>query len=155
MHDWNETCNFNMFGAVEVFFRDNFHFICAQFNPKPCDICLSRSDTSEDMQLLLSCHLIMLGVRPNLYLFLHCTFLKYIQPFYLESSENIFFICSVGWEDPQQWSEELGSEISLSHLKHTSSVFSAWQTHFPDSSPFNWTVFADHSGRGNISFYNF
>ena len=131
-------------------FCDNFHFICAQFNPKPCDICLSRLDTSEDMQLLLSCHLIMKGVRPS--------FALLFKNIYSQSSESIYFLQLFswwGWWDPQQWSEELGSEISLSHLKHTSSVFSAWQTHFPDSSPFNWTVFADHSTRGNISFYNF
>ena len=91
--------------------------------------------------------------------FLHCTFLKIDTAILFRIFRKYLFSSLLfswfGWWDPQQWSEELGSEISLSHLKHTSSVFSAWQTHFPDSSPFNWTVFADHSIRGNISFYNF
>ena len=130
-------------------FCDNFHFICAQFNPKPCDICLSRLDTSEDMQLLLSCHLIMKGVRPS--------FALLFKNIYIQSSENIYFLqyCSVGLDDEILSNEVKSLGVKFLYLiSNTHQVFLVLGKHTSLTAALLIERFLLIIQQGGISFYN-
>ena len=86
-----------------------------------------------------------------------CTalFKKYLQPFYLESSESIFFICSVGWDDEILSNEVKSLGVKFLYLiSNTHQVFLVLGKHTSLTAALLIERFLLIIQQGGISFYN-